>query len=68
MKLKDANTVDDLAAIYNENNLTNISSKIQYLKAAMKIRASRSDTEDTPEEELLGLEELAITHCWEGLH
>lgn len=68
MRLQEAQGQSDLQQIYSENNLTEIRAKIDFLRDSMKIRASRSDVPDTLDEELISLEELALTHYWEGLH
>ena len=71
MDLKDVKTHDDILQLYNEKNLTSIKEKIDYLKDTMGVLASRCEqyelTSEDELDELLGLEDLALTHMWEGL-
>lgn len=66
MNLKEVKTKNDIETLYVENNLTSLKDKILFLRNEMGILASRGDVE-TEEEELLGLEELALTKIWKGL-
>ncbi len=67
MELSRVQKPEDLQIIYSKMKLNDTAQKISYLKNAMKIRATRCDIPDTPEEELISLEELALSHVWEGL-
>lgn len=67
MELQDIKSHDDILAIYKEQNLTSVAEKAKYLAGVMKILATRCDIEDSPEDELASLEELALSHLWEGL-
>lgn len=57
---------EDFAAFYTRRELVKIEDKIACLKSVLKILASRSDEEDTPEEELMGLEDFVMSHLWEA--
>lgn len=67
MTLNEVKTFSDFSTVYEAYNLHGVGEKISFLRKALKIRASRSDIEDTPEGELRELEELVLTHLWEGL-
>ena len=66
MKLTEVKTKTDLEILYTERGLKNIKEKISFLHNEMEILASCGDVE-TEEEELLRLEELALTKIWKGL-
>jgi len=53
-------------ALYRANGLHSVKDKIDYLKKSMKIKASISDEDETPEEELAGLEEAVLNGFWKG--
>lgn len=67
MNLRDVNSEEDFEIFYRENQLDTIKSKIDFLRKAMKIRASRSDGPYSDEDELSSLKELALSHMWEGM-
>jgi len=65
MTLYDIQSPDQFKAYYEANNLINIEDKIANLKKEMKILATRGDYE-TKEEELEGLEEVALLGVWKA--
>ena len=71
MDLKDVKNHDDILQLYNEKNLTSIKEKIDYLKDTMGVLKSKCEqyelTSEDELDELLGLEDLALTHMWEAL-
>jgi hypothetical protein len=67
MQLIDVQAREDFGRLYEEHQLTTYEDKISYLVASMKIRAMRCDEEETPEENLSGLEELALLGDWKSL-
>ena len=66
MTLHDVNEQSKFEEFYRVNNVNTISEKINYLKKSMKIRAILCDEEETPEEELAGLEESALQGFWKA--
>lgn len=66
MKLQNAKNQDDINYIYEINGIRSTPAKIQFLREQMKILSS-SFVEEDLEDELIGLEELVLTHLWEGL-
>jgi hypothetical protein len=64
MKLHDVVEQGQFNDYYRSNGLQTIEEKISYLTKAMKIRATRSEDNETPEEALEGLEELALLGFW----
>ena len=66
MMLSDVEQHSQFAAYYAENNLQTIEEKIDNLTTTMKIIATRCDEEETQEEELAGLEELALQGFWKA--
>lgn len=64
MKLSEVHSHEDLAIFYKENGLTDTWAKINALRHATRWVASRGDENDTPEEKLIGLEEIIIEHLW----
>jgi hypothetical protein len=67
MQLRNVVEREDLEQLYEKNNLTTCEQKIAYLVATMKIRAMRCDEEESPEENLAGLEEVALLGDWKAL-
>lgn len=67
MELREISKKEDFAPFYEGNGLSTTEEKIDYLRKALKIRASRCDVEDRPADELAGLEDLVMSHLWEGL-
>jgi hypothetical protein len=67
MQLRDVVEKRDLERLYATNSLKTCQEKIAYLVATMKIRAMRCDEEESPEENLAGLEELALLGDWKAL-
>ena len=67
MDLKDVKTHDDILKLYEQHKLVSTTEKINYLKNTMKIRKTHCEVKETEEEELAGLEDLALTHMWEAL-
>jgi len=63
-RLHDVEKREHFAEYYAANNLTTIDDKINNLTCVMKIRATRSDEKETKDEELAGLEELALLGYW----
>jgi hypothetical protein len=55
---------EDLDLLYKSLGLSSTELKIKYLIAAMKIRAMRCEEEETPEENLAGLEEIVLLKHW----
>ena len=51
---------------YKLNSLQTVDSKISHLKSAMKIRAILCDGDETPDETLAGLEEIALHGSWKA--
>jgi len=66
MDLRDVKTKEDFNVFYDANNLSAPEDKINYLTAAMKIRATRCDFEETKEEILADLEETALLGYWKA--
>lgn len=64
MKLHDVVTAEQFSEYYASNGLHTAEEKVSYLTKAMKIRATRSYGQETPEEALAGLEELALLGFW----
>jgi len=64
MTLREVEQQAQFAAYYAANNLQAIDDKINNLTSTMKIRATRCDDKETKEEELAGLEELALQGFW----
>lgn len=64
-ELAQAETRDDLERIYHNHNLSTTEEKIAFLTKVMRIRVSLCGELETPEEELFGLEELALSRLWE---
>lgn len=67
MELREIRERAQFEPFYRDNELFTTEDKIEHLRNALKIRASRCDVQDTPEEELIGLEDLVLSHLWEGL-
>lgn len=67
MDLKDVQKREDLAEFYNEHGLSTVDEKINGLKKALGVIASRDGDNDTPEEALTGYEDLILSHIWEKL-
>lgn len=66
MELREISRREDFDSFYKENGLVTIEAKIEHLRNVLQILASRSDEEDTPEEELMGLEDFIMSHLWEA--
>lgn len=66
MDLRSVKSESDLAVFYEKNKLVDVDAKISFLRKSMKIRATRYDVPYTTEEELISLEELVLSHLWEG--
>jgi hypothetical protein len=66
MTLHEVISQDQFAEYYRSNTLQTIGDKIRYLTKYMKIRATRSEEGETPEEALSGLEELALLGYWKA--
>ena len=66
MQLTNIQKHTDFDLFYAEHNLNTVEQKIAYLRKELKIIVTKCN-DDTPSEELLGLEELVLTHLWEGL-
>jgi hypothetical protein len=64
MSLRDVTAQEQFSELYRSNGLESVEDKIRYLTSAMKIRATRMEGKETPEEELDGLEELALLGYW----
>jgi len=64
MTLHDVEQLGQFEAYYRENNLRSTKEKIDDLTQTMKIIATRCDKEETAEDELHGLEELALQGFW----
>lgn len=56
----------DFVSFYERRGIVEIEDKIRCLRKVLKILASRSDEADTPEEELMGLEDFVMSHLWEA--
>lgn len=56
----------DFVSFYERRKIVTVEEKISCLKGVLKILASRSDEADTPEEELMGLEDFVMSHLWEA--
>jgi len=63
-RLHDVENREQFAEYYAANNLTTIDEKIDNLTQTMKIRATRREEPETKDEELAGLEELALLGYW----
>lgn len=63
-KLHDVERHEQFADYYAANNLQTIDAKIDNLTRTMKVRATRCDDIETKDEELAGLEELALLGYW----
>jgi hypothetical protein len=63
-RLHDVEKREHFAEYYAANNLTTTDDKIDNLTRTMKIRATRCDEKETKDEELAGLEELALLGYW----
>jgi len=64
MTLHDVERPEQFQAYYAENNLQTIDDKIKNLTTTMQIIATRCDDTETKEEDLAGLEELALQGFW----
>ncbi|MDR0306384.1 MAG: hypothetical protein LBI42_06040 [Chitinispirillales bacterium] len=64
--LRSVRSESDFVAYYTANSIENgdISGKIRLLEKDMGILASRCEGEETPAEELAGLEEYALSGLW----
>jgi hypothetical protein len=66
MTLHEVNSPEKFEEYYRSNNLQTTDKKIDYLRKAMKIRATLCDEVETPEEILGGLEESALLGFWKA--
>jgi hypothetical protein len=64
MTLHDIERHEQFKEYYAANNLNDIDEKIDNLTRTMKIRATRCDETEGPEEILAGLEETALFGNW----
>jgi len=64
MNLSEVERSDQFPQYYVKNNLHSIDEKIDNLTKEMKIIATRSDEEESKEDELAGLEELVLLGYW----
>jgi hypothetical protein len=64
MTLHDVEKPEQFSEYYKANGLNSVAEKISYLTKAMKIRATRSEGRESPEDTLAGLEELALLGFW----
>jgi len=64
MTLDEVESHEQFEAYYAANNLHKIDEKIDDLTKIMKIIATRCDEEESKEDELAGLEELALQGYW----
>jgi len=64
MTLHEVEQPEQFQAYYAENNLQSTEAKIDNLTKTMRIIATRCDKIETKEEELAGLEELALQGFW----
>ena len=62
--LADVEEQTDFAELYSNQGLQDIKDKIAFLTKELGIIATRCEQEETPEEELIGLEEYALLHPW----
>ena len=62
--LADVEDQADFARLYSRHGLVSIEDKIAFLNKKLGILATRCEEEETPAEELLGLEEFALLHPW----
>jgi hypothetical protein len=67
MELADATTKEALEELYEKAGLKTNDKKVDFLTREMGIKAMRCDEEETPEENLAGLEELALMGDWKAL-
>ena len=64
MNLREVERNEQFLQYYLANNLHSIDEKIANLTKEMKIIATRSDEDETKEDELAGLEELVLLGYW----
>jgi hypothetical protein len=62
--LADVEDQVDFAMLYDCQGLVTIEDKIAFLAKNLGIIATRCEQEESPEDELLGLEEFALLHPW----
>ena len=65
-ELKNIHEREEFSLLYRKNRLLKTKDKIAFLKQNLGVLRS-SDAVESAEEELLGLEDLVMSHIWEPL-
>ena len=65
-ELKNIHEREEFSLLYQKNRLLETKDKIDFLKQNLGVLRS-SDAVESAEEELLGLEDLVMSHIWEPL-